>query len=175
MPKTIEFAVEEGDILQYKADIIALKYAQSFYGPTQTVRARLDKLGVMEEWFQPMPDTFVLQHSRGTAAAEFLHSLCIQPTRFAPQSTRRSHALTRCARSARLMPIVGRLPNPSSVVLHKPRADRILCHERAYLHVSTTKPIGMRETHTADASWRSSWQSRQKDSSNPKPMNLPLN
>lgn len=70
MPRTIEFAIEEGDILQYKADVIALKYAQSFYGPTQTVRARLDKKGVLEEWFQPTPDTFVLMHSQGTAAAE---------------------------------------------------------------------------------------------------------
>lgn len=41
MPRTLEFAVEYGDIRSFDADVIALKYAQSFYGADRAVATAL--------------------------------------------------------------------------------------------------------------------------------------
>src|SRR5258706_9748284 len=70
MTRTIEFAIEEGDIVTFKADVIALKYAQSFYGPARTIRDRLENKGVAELSFQPAADGFTFLQSRKTAEAD---------------------------------------------------------------------------------------------------------
>ncbi len=72
MTRTIEFAIEQGDITRYEADVIALKYAQSFYGPTEVARNRLADLGVSEAHFQPRPDEFAFMHSRNAVYAPHL-------------------------------------------------------------------------------------------------------
>lgn len=46
MPRTIEFAVEPGDITLFDADVVALKHAQEFYGADLDVASRLDVVGI---------------------------------------------------------------------------------------------------------------------------------
>ncbi len=43
MGTQIEIAVERGDILEFEADVIALKYAQEFYGADLAFATRLSK------------------------------------------------------------------------------------------------------------------------------------
>jgi hypothetical protein len=46
MPQTIEFSIEQGDITSFDSDVIAIKYAQDFYGADKKVKEALSKVGL---------------------------------------------------------------------------------------------------------------------------------
>src|SRR4051812_11222155 len=45
-PRILEFVIEEGDITKFEADVVALKYAQYFFGADRTVAKLLETVGV---------------------------------------------------------------------------------------------------------------------------------
>lgn len=53
MAKTIEFSIEEGNIISFDADVVALKYAQNFYGPDLHIAHALDKAGIFSDEIHP--------------------------------------------------------------------------------------------------------------------------
>jgi hypothetical protein len=52
MTRTIEFHVEEGDITEFVADVIAVKYAQGFHGADAAIANLLDAKGISREGLQ---------------------------------------------------------------------------------------------------------------------------
>lgn len=46
MARTIEFSIEEGNIISFDADVVALKYAQNFYGVDSLVATALNEVGI---------------------------------------------------------------------------------------------------------------------------------
>ncbi len=53
MAKTIEFSIEEGNIISFDADVVALKYAQNFYGADLHIALALDKAGIFSDEIRP--------------------------------------------------------------------------------------------------------------------------
>jgi hypothetical protein len=53
MSRTIEFAIEHGDITSFDADVVGLKYAQHFYGSDKAVVSALRQVGVATESLKP--------------------------------------------------------------------------------------------------------------------------
>lgn len=57
---SFKIEIVEGDVLDYEADVLALKYAQHYYGSDQAVAARLVKKGVaVENDLKPPPGKWV--------------------------------------------------------------------------------------------------------------------
>jgi len=52
-PKTIEFSIQQGDITSFEADVVALKYAQKFYGADGIIARLLNRSGVGIERLRP--------------------------------------------------------------------------------------------------------------------------
>lgn len=53
MPQAIEFTFEQGDVTNYDADVVALKYAQHFYGSDKAVAEALRRVNVRDDNLQP--------------------------------------------------------------------------------------------------------------------------
>ncbi len=69
MTKTIEFSIEEGDIILFDADVVALKYAQSFFGADKIVAYALNKSGISYKDISPqVGDTLYLETRQGIHA-----------------------------------------------------------------------------------------------------------
>ncbi len=49
----IEFSIEQGDITSYNADVLALKYAQRFFGTDEIIAYLLNKVGIAMESLRP--------------------------------------------------------------------------------------------------------------------------
>jgi hypothetical protein len=64
--RTFEFAIEHGDITTFEADVLALKYAQSFFGADLTVATILARYGYEWEGFQLEVDDYRLLDSKGS-------------------------------------------------------------------------------------------------------------
>jgi len=53
MTHTIECSIEQGDITSFDADVVALKYAQGFYGSDKRAIDALSKVGIPIERLRP--------------------------------------------------------------------------------------------------------------------------
>ena len=71
MPRTITFTIQEGDILTYKADVLALKFAQSFHGADAVVATRFVEAGKFPSLNQlrVKANSFKMWDSEGVVAA----------------------------------------------------------------------------------------------------------
>ncbi|MDQ2716524.1 MAG: TIR domain-containing protein [Chloroflexota bacterium] len=49
----IEFSIRQGDITSFDADVLALKYAQEFFGTDEIIASLLDKVGISIDTLQP--------------------------------------------------------------------------------------------------------------------------
>src|SRR5437868_12127185 len=65
----IEFTVQEGDITTFEADVVALKYAQDFYGADQTIAYKLADKGISLENLRPPIGEYRLVATRGSIGA----------------------------------------------------------------------------------------------------------
>jgi hypothetical protein len=54
----IEFSIQQGDITSFDADVLALKYAQAFYGTDATIASLLRKVGTPVEMLRPLTGDF---------------------------------------------------------------------------------------------------------------------
>lgn len=54
----IEFTIQQGDITTFDADVVALKYAQNFYGADEAVAIKLTEMGVDPKSLQPLPGAY---------------------------------------------------------------------------------------------------------------------
>ena len=52
-PRVLEFSIQQGDIVFFNADVIALKYAQAFYGTDAIIVERLSTIGISEDGLRP--------------------------------------------------------------------------------------------------------------------------
>lgn len=67
--RAIEFTIQNADIVQYKADIIALKYAMALYGADRVIAEALGKsAGNMAELL-PQLDNHIILYSKGEISA----------------------------------------------------------------------------------------------------------
>src|SRR5437588_526002 len=69
MPESIEFTVQEGDITTFEADVVALKYAQDFYGADQTIAYKLAERGILLENLRPPIGQYRYVETKGSIAA----------------------------------------------------------------------------------------------------------
>src|SRR5436305_14081913 len=53
MPQIIEFSIRQADITSFDADVVALKYAQYFYGTDRAIASLLIEAGVAENTLCP--------------------------------------------------------------------------------------------------------------------------
>jgi hypothetical protein len=63
--RSVDFAVVAGDVFTFYADILALKYAQDFYGVDRRVAKALDYAGVSEDSLKPRVGDYQLTATRG--------------------------------------------------------------------------------------------------------------
>lgn len=68
-PKVIEFTIQEGDITTFEADVVALKYAQDFYGVDQTIAYKLADRGIPVENLRPPIGKYRYVETKGSIAA----------------------------------------------------------------------------------------------------------
>lgn len=69
MLPTIEFAVMPGDIFEFDGDVIALKYAQAFYGADEQLALALQNAGVSIDTLQPGVGEYRYRETLGYARA----------------------------------------------------------------------------------------------------------
>jgi hypothetical protein len=74
-----ELTVETGDISDFRADVIVLKYAQSFYGADALVAETLRQGSHREPVMSPAPGDFALVPTRGLLPAEHALFLGVVP------------------------------------------------------------------------------------------------
>jgi hypothetical protein len=72
---SFEFAIEEADIVTFSSDVIALKYAQDFYGADLDVSSILNKEGVDQDSLRPLPNQYCYVES--TDSIKALHVLFV--------------------------------------------------------------------------------------------------
>jgi hypothetical protein len=53
IPQNIDFRIQQGDITLFDADVVALKYAQEFYGLDKFIARRLAQIGISNEKLRP--------------------------------------------------------------------------------------------------------------------------
>lgn len=70
MLPTIEFAIAQGDIFSFDADIVALKYAQAFYGADSSLAYSLQRAGISLDKLQPDIGAFRYVETLGNAHAK---------------------------------------------------------------------------------------------------------
>lgn len=77
MPK---INVVEGDILEYKADVVVFKYAQRFYGADAAAAEKLTSTGVVSESeISPQLGSHILIRNQGRLASEYTLFLGVDP------------------------------------------------------------------------------------------------
>jgi len=65
----IKVRVEEGDALNYRVDVLAVKYAQAYYGLDAAIVQRFEEAGIPCDKLQPPPHQFELVSSHGQLTA----------------------------------------------------------------------------------------------------------
>jgi transcriptional regulator with XRE-family HTH domain len=65
----IDFTIQQGDITTFEADVIALKYAQKFYGTDQSIAYKLAEQGVTLQSLRPSIGESQLVASKGAVGA----------------------------------------------------------------------------------------------------------
>ena len=79
MLPTIEFAIAQGDIFSFDADIVALKYAQAFYGADSRLAYSLQGKGISIEDLQPDIGAFQYVETFGYTRAKHALFVGVQP------------------------------------------------------------------------------------------------
>src|SRR5437588_12380480 len=72
MPQPIQILIEQGDIVSSKADVVALKYAQSFYGADAHIADALQSVGVSSDSLKPAIGDYRYVPSKGVITAPFV-------------------------------------------------------------------------------------------------------
>lgn len=68
---SIEFAIQQGDIRQFQADVVVLKHARNFYGADRAVAEALEVSGVPLEKIQPDVGKYVLIETQSSIVATY--------------------------------------------------------------------------------------------------------
>ncbi len=76
--KTINFTIQQGDILAYEADVVALKHAQKFYGADLKVLDALSVVGIAEDTLAPAVGDYRYVKTEGGIVAPYLLSVGTQ-------------------------------------------------------------------------------------------------
>ena len=79
MSAAIELRIEQGDVTTFQADVLALKYAQSFHGVDEVVAESLGRSGIPSTSLQPSSGQFVIVETRGCIVTP--HALFVGVTR----------------------------------------------------------------------------------------------
>ena len=79
MLRTIEFTIEHGDILSHDADVVAVKYAQAFYGVDQLVAQAISPSSLTGDQFQPKVGEHQFVTSLGRIRAKDVLFLGVPP------------------------------------------------------------------------------------------------
>jgi hypothetical protein len=79
MPRRVHFAIEVGDVVSFHADVLFLKYAQSFYGADAKVARAITDSGVDlgESW--PEPGGFKIVETNGSLPSPNVTFLGVEP------------------------------------------------------------------------------------------------
>lgn len=77
--RTIELAIELGDIKTFSADVLALKYAQNFYGVDRAVADALAEYGVSKDSLRIPTGENIYVDSRGALAAKHVLFVGVPP------------------------------------------------------------------------------------------------
>lgn len=72
MAKTIEFSIEGGNIISFAADVVALKYAQKFYGVDAVVASALIKFGIPDNEISPSIGSSVYVKTEGVIKSPYV-------------------------------------------------------------------------------------------------------
>ncbi len=67
--REVSIRIDEGDALNYRVDVLAVKYAQAYYGLDRAIVDRFRGAGFSTESLQPQPGHFELVSSHGQAMA----------------------------------------------------------------------------------------------------------
>jgi hypothetical protein len=68
MPATFEFAIKQADIRDFDADVVALKYAQEFYGADEVIAVALTNVGIRVT--EPQIGNYFYTTTRGSITAK---------------------------------------------------------------------------------------------------------
>lgn len=82
MSNNIRFSIETGDIITIEADVVALKYAQDFFGADYAVSLRLDRIGISQEDLRPAIGSHRFTDTRGCIQARYVLFLGVESIRF---------------------------------------------------------------------------------------------
>lgn len=126
MSGQISITVEEGDVLETRADLLALKYAQRHLGVDGAVASRLSGLGVRPDTLEPKPGDYRLVQARGALASPKVLFIGVVPV----QQLRYTH-IRHFARLVLQAPaLLGEEPRHVALTLHG--ADIGLDEEEAF-------------------------------------------
>jgi len=75
VPAAVEFSIIPGHILNFEADVIALKHAQEFFGADWAVAQALSGVGVSEKELECLPNDYRYVNTRGSIQAK--HALYV--------------------------------------------------------------------------------------------------
>jgi hypothetical protein len=79
MTRTIELAIEEGDVKTFTADVLALKYAQDFHGADRVVAKALTDAGFTLDMLRGQPGKHHLVSTREAIQAPFALFIGVAP------------------------------------------------------------------------------------------------
>jgi len=79
MIRTLEFAIENGDVGSFEADVVALKYAQSFYGVDKAVALALGQVGIAKQRLRPRSGDYRYVAARGCIRAPHVLFVGVPP------------------------------------------------------------------------------------------------
>ena len=79
--RAIEIRVDEGDALNYRVDVLAVKYAQAYYGLDGAIVRRFKEAGFNIESLKPQPGQFELVSSHGQMMAKEILFFGVAPLR----------------------------------------------------------------------------------------------
>lgn len=78
---SFEFAIEEGDIAAFSSDVIALKYAQYFYGADFKISKILEKERLSIDSLRPLPNQYCYIETAGSIKARYVLFVGVLPLR----------------------------------------------------------------------------------------------
>lgn len=77
----IEIRIDEGDALEYRVDVLAVKYAQAYYGLDGAIAGQFREAGFSIESLRPRPGQYELVSSHGQVFAKEILFFGVEPLR----------------------------------------------------------------------------------------------
>lgn len=114
MAHSIELTVQHDDILQVDADVVALKFAQSFYGADRAVAVALSGEEIPSSDLEPRPGDYVLSPTRGAIQAPWVLFVGVEPLHSFGYAEVRSFA----ARTLRILAAEGQRVRHLAMTIH---------------------------------------------------------